>query len=99
VILQQLAFASGRLPTATTAMTVVNPVIGSVIAVIGFAEPLPSSAGLLTGLALAGVLLVIGVTLLAHSPLLRADDDELADTTDSARPERRQVELVSDASD
>lgn len=98
VMLQQLAFASGRLPTATTAMTVANPVIGSVIAVIGFAEPLPSSVGLLTGLALAGALLVVGVTLLAHSPLLRADDDELADTSDPP-PERRRPELVGDASE
>lgn len=96
VVLQQLAFASGRLPTATTAMTVANPVIGSVIAVIGFAEPLPSSLGLLAGLALAGALLVVGVTLLAHSPLLRDDDDELADTGGPAPPERRKPELVSE---
>jgi hypothetical protein len=95
LVLQQLAFASGRLPTAITAMTVANPVIGSVIAVIGFAEPLPSSVGLLTGLALAGALLVIGVTMLAHSPLLRADDDELADTTDPLAEDRR-AELVGD---
>jgi drug/metabolite transporter (DMT)-like permease len=73
MVLQQLAFAAGRLPTATTAMVVSNPVIGSMIAVIGFAEPLPSSPGLLTGLAGAGVMLIVGVALLAHSPLLRGD--------------------------
>jgi hypothetical protein len=99
VVLQQLAFASGRLPTAITAMTVANPVIGSVIAVIGFAEPLPSSPGLLTGLALAGALLVVGVTLLAHSPLLRADDDEPADTTNRRPPEGRRAELVGGISE
>ena len=96
LVLQQLAFASGRLPTAITAMTVANPVIGSVIAVIGFAEPLPSSVGLLTGLALAGALLVVGVTLLAHSPLLRADDDQLADTGSSPPSESRRAELVGE---
>jgi hypothetical protein len=94
LVLQQLAFASGRLPTALTAMTVANPVIGSVIAVIGFAEPLPSSPGLLAGVALAGVLLIIGVTLLAHSPLLRDDDDQVAGTRDRPPPEHRRPELA-----
>ena len=102
LVLQQLAFASGRLPTATTAMVVANPVIGSVIAVIGFAEPLPSSVGLLTGLAFAGALLVVGVTLLAHSPLLRGNDADAAgaaDAGDGPVRERRRPELVGDASD
>jgi hypothetical protein len=95
VVLQQLAFASGRLPTATTAMTVANPIFGSVIAVIGFSEPLPSSPGLLAGLALAGVMLIIGVSVLAHSPLLRGDNDVVpAAPQRDERPQTLQPELV-----
>ena len=90
VVLQQLAFASGRLPTATTAMTVANPVVGSFIAVIGFAEPLPSSPGLLAGLSLAAILLIVGVGLLAHSPLLRGepDSDPAGDGGSETGPDR-----------
>ena len=73
--------------------------IGSVIAVIGFAEPLPSSPGLLTGLAFAGVLLIVGVTLLAHSPLLRADDDELAEAGGGPQRDPRPAQLVGESSE
>ena len=89
LVLQQLAFASGRLPTATTAMTVANPVMGSVIAVIGFAQPLPSSLGPLTSLMLAVALLVLGVSLLTNSPLFLANDDGLADTSNGRHLDRR----------
>ena len=76
LVLQQIAFASGRLPTATTAMVVVNPLVGSAIAVEGFHEHLPHSAGRLTGIALAATLLVVGVAVLAHSPLVRGETEE-----------------------
>jgi drug/metabolite transporter (DMT)-like permease len=70
VVLQQLAFASGRLPVAATAMTIANPLIGTVLAVIGFNEPMPRTAGGLAGLAIGGALVCVGVYVLAHSPLL-----------------------------
>ena len=70
VILQQLAFTSGRLPVAATAMTIANPLIGTVLAVIGFNEAMPSTAGGLAGLAFGAALVCVGVYVLAHSPLL-----------------------------
>jgi hypothetical protein len=69
-VIQQLAFASGRLAAATTAIFVANPVVGYLIAVLGFGEQLPSSAGRLTGIALGGLCALVGVNLLAQSRLL-----------------------------
>lgn len=74
MVLQQVAFASGRLPTATTAMVVANPLVGTLLAVIGFRESLPSSPLRLLGIAAGGVLIAVGVTVLAHSPLLHGSD-------------------------
>lgn len=70
LLLQQVAFASGRLPVAATAMVVTNPFVGSVVAVIGFGERLPGDPLALAGIAVGGALVVIGVAVLAHSPLL-----------------------------
>jgi hypothetical protein len=70
VALQQIAFTSGRLPVAATALTIANPLVGTVLAVIGFSEPLPSTAGGLAGLAVGAALVCVGVYVLAHSPLL-----------------------------
>jgi hypothetical protein len=70
VVLQQLAFTSGRLPVAATALTIANPVIGTLLAVVGFNEGLPGSAGGLAVLALGAALVCAGVVVLAHSPLL-----------------------------
>jgi drug/metabolite transporter (DMT)-like permease len=81
VILQQLAFTSGRLPVAATAMTIVNPVVGTALAVIGFNEPLPRTAGGLAGMAVGAAVVCVGVYVLAHSPLLAEplpDPDEPA---------------------
>ena len=82
VILQQLAFTSGRLPVAATAMTIANPLIGTVLAVVGFSEPMPRTAGGLAGLAVGAALVCVGVYVLAHSPLLAEPlppPDELAE--------------------
>ena len=70
VVLQQVAFASGRLPVAATAMIVINPVIGTMIAIVGFSERLPDSPFRLAGLAAGAAVVVVGVAVLAHSPLL-----------------------------
>jgi drug/metabolite transporter (DMT)-like permease len=70
VLLQQVAFASGRLPVAATAMIVANPVVGTAIAIVGFAEQLPGDPARLAGLAAGAAVVVAGVAVLAHSPLL-----------------------------
>jgi drug/metabolite transporter (DMT)-like permease len=70
LLLQQVSFASGRLPVAATAMVVTNPFVGSVVAVIGFDERLPGDPLGLAGIAVGGALVVLGVAVLAHSPLL-----------------------------
>ena len=70
VLLQQVAFASGRLPVAATAMIVANPVVGTAIAIVAFAELLPGDPVRLVGLAFGAVLVIVGVTVLSHSPLL-----------------------------
>jgi len=70
VVLQQIAFGSGRLPTATTAMLVANPLVGTIISVLGFGQRLPSSPGALLGIALGGLVIAAGVAILSTSPLL-----------------------------
>jgi hypothetical protein len=74
MVIQQLAFAAGRLAAATTAMIVVNPLVGYVIAVLGFGEHLPDG-GRLAGLALGGACAAVGVTVLSQSPVLFGDDE------------------------
>lgn len=76
LVIQQLAFAAGRLAAATTAMIVANPLVGYAIAVLGFGEHLPSGGGRLSGIALGGLCAVVGVVVLAHSPVLFGDDEE-----------------------
>ncbi len=76
VTLQQAAFASGRLPAATTASVIANPLVGTVIAVIGFAEPLPADGGRFAVMLLAPLPFVAGLIVLPRSPLLRGDGDD-----------------------
>jgi hypothetical protein len=78
VVLQQAAFASGKLPTATTAIAVTNPLIGTVFAVIGFQEALPTSPGRLAMVAGAAALIIGGLSVLPHSPLLRSEEPQPA---------------------
>lgn len=75
LILQQLAFASGALPVAATAMVVTNPAVGTVIAILGFGDRLPTTPVGLATLAAGAALTVAGVTALTHSPLLRLTAD------------------------
>ncbi len=78
MVLQQVAFAQGRLAAATTAMITSVPFVGYLVAVVGFSEQLPSGETRLTGIAAGGTLVVVGVSLLAHSSLLFGQDSESA---------------------
>jgi drug/metabolite transporter (DMT)-like permease len=78
VVLQQLAFASGRLPTATTAIVVTNPVVGALAGIVGFHEQIPSDTLRLSVMAAAAVPLVGGLVVLPRSPLLRTAEPPLA---------------------
>ena len=60
LVVQQLAFAAGRLAAATTAMIVANPIVGYAIAVFGFGEHFPSGVGRLSGIAVGGACAVVG---------------------------------------
>jgi hypothetical protein len=73
-VVQQFAFAAGRLAAATTAIFVANPLVGYAIAVFGFGEPFPHSPGRLAGLAVAGACATVGIAMLAHSRLLFGKD-------------------------
>jgi drug/metabolite transporter (DMT)-like permease len=77
VVLQQLAFASGRLPTATTAIVVTNPVVGALAGIVGFHEKIPTDTLRLSLMAAAAVPLVAGLVVLPHSPLLRTEEPRL----------------------
>lgn len=79
VVLQQLAFASGRLPTATTAIVVTNPVVGSLASIVGFHERIPTDGLRLSVMAAAAVPLVAGLIVLPRSPLLRTEEPQLPD--------------------
>lgn len=86
MVLQQVAFAEGRLAAATTAMITSVPFVGYLVAVIGFSEQLPSGGTRLAGIAAGGLLVIVGVSLLAHSSLLFGQDGESAG--DSTRRSR-----------
>jgi hypothetical protein len=72
LVLQQAAFGSGRLATATTAIVASNPLIGTAVAVIGFEEQLPGDVPHLSAVAAGLALLAVGITVLSRSPLIGA---------------------------
>jgi hypothetical protein len=78
VILQQLAFASGALPVAATAMVVTNPAVGTILAILGFGDRLPTTPAGLATLTVGATLTIVGVTALTHSPLLRQTAEPVA---------------------
>lgn len=75
LVLQQVAFGSGRLAVALTAMLITNPLVGYTLAVVGFHEALPTSAPRLGAFAVGGFIVACGVGVLAHSPVLFGADD------------------------
>lgn len=68
LVLGQSAFATGALPWAVATMNVVNPVASYVAGMLAFDVPVPTDAVSLTGITVAGLLVVAGVLGLAHSP-------------------------------
>ena len=76
LVLQQAAFAAGKLPTATTAMVVMNPIVGTVVAVYAFHEGLPADPVRRAFLSAGALVVILGVALLTRSPLLGAETDE-----------------------
>jgi drug/metabolite transporter (DMT)-like permease len=86
VVLQQAAFAAGRLPAATTAIVVTNPLIGTLISVFGFDEGLPTDPGRLALIAAAAALLIGGLSVLPRSPLLHEPEPPGGTVPSPARP-------------
>lgn len=69
LVLEQAAFSSGSFPAAMAAITITDPLLSYGFSVAGFGEPLPWGSDL--GFSVAGLcLLVAGVIVLVHSPLL-----------------------------
>jgi hypothetical protein len=69
-LLVQDAFASGSLPTALTTMTIADPVASFLAGVVLFDVAAPTGPGAFIGLPAVGLLLAVGVVLLANSPTL-----------------------------
>jgi hypothetical protein len=68
LLLSQDAFAAGPLPAAMTALTVANPIGGYVLGIVAFHATPPTRLGSVAAVAAAGLLVVTGVIVLAHSP-------------------------------
>lgn len=68
LVLGQSAFANGPLPWAVAIKETVNPIASYAIGVLAFPVILPTDAGSLVGLALAGALVFVGGLGLASTP-------------------------------
>jgi drug/metabolite transporter (DMT)-like permease len=86
LILEQDAFAAGSLPTAVAAMTITNPVASYLAGVLAFNAMPPETPGALAGVASAGLLISVGVFILAHSPTVQSGGVAVA--PEPARPPR-----------
>ena len=80
LLLEQSAFASGPLPSALTAMTIVNPVASYLIGVLAAGVAAPSGSWSLAAVGVSALFLVVGIVTLAHSPSVR----EVAETPGQA---------------
>lgn len=80
LVLGQGAFANGPLPWAVATRETANPVASYAIGVLAFPVALPTDAGSMVGLGLAGALVAAGAVALAHSPSaavwLRRSEDQ-----------------------
>jgi drug/metabolite transporter (DMT)-like permease len=82
------AFQAGSLAASQPGLTVVDPLVASVLGVVLFGERLDLAPVALAGEVVALTVLVGSVILLSRSPLVRADDPFLAAEPDA--PERSQ---------
>jgi drug/metabolite transporter (DMT)-like permease len=82
-LLVQDSFAHGSLPTALAAMTITDPVVSCVVGLALFDAVRAPGFGDLAGLAGAGVLIAVGVTVLANSPNLDTEPDPAGQTAPS----------------
>lgn len=73
LLIEQAAFANGSLPWAVAAMSITNPVISYLAGIFGFHVTAPHSAGALAAVSVTAVLIGIGISGLAHSPLTRSE--------------------------
>jgi len=73
-LLVQDSFAHGSLPTALTTMTITDPVASCVVGVVLFDAVRGPTPHELTELAGAGLLIALGVAILANSPNLRTEE-------------------------
>ena len=77
MLLVQIALASGPLPPAVAAMSVTNPVASFVLGILAFDAPAPRGLGVLSAIAVSGVLITVGIVGLANASstrrLYRAD--------------------------
>lgn len=81
LLIEQAAFANGSLPWAVAAMSITNPVISYLAGIFGFHVAVPHTAGTLAAVSVTAVLVGIGISGLAHSPLNRpqsTDGSQLA---------------------
>ncbi|HCT78380.1 MAG TPA: hypothetical protein DGT23_17740 [Micromonosporaceae bacterium] len=69
-ILVQDAFASGSFPAALTAMIVADPLASWLWGAILFDQTPPTTPAALAGLVFSGLLIGVGVSMLAHSPTI-----------------------------
>jgi drug/metabolite transporter (DMT)-like permease len=72
-VIEQKAFAAGSLAAAVATMTIANPVASYFLGVLAFRAEFPTAAEPLAALAGAGALITVGVTGLAHSPMVRCE--------------------------
>lgn len=87
MLLVQIAFAIGPLPPAVAAMSVTNPVASFALGILAFDAPAPRDPGVLSAIAVSGVLIATGVVGLANASGTRhLYGDDVARPTDSAEP-------------
>lgn len=96
-VLVQDAFSAGPLPGPLTAMTVADPVLSAVAGAVLFDASRPSPLQLAVGLPAAGLLIAVGVALLARSSSLWLERDQAATATRSKDEwSARNLRTVSD---
>jgi hypothetical protein len=72
MLLVQIAFASGPLPPAVAAMSVTNPVASFVLGILAFDAPAPRDPGVLSAIAVSGLLIGLGIVGLANASSTRS---------------------------